>query len=268
MEVQLPDHMTADSPCPVMLLTVQGTGSTRSDQIDCQSRRFFWQGPWKGAADVFPVDVEPIGVAGFDKKGQRTVTVSRLADVASDGELQLIPSNTITIDVADPAAMKRDWGKTEQGVRVDLTMDKRNYSLGEDIPLHLALENISSPVPVSAEASCPQREGGGVVYVVKVEGRDGTLIPHFEQEEWTFSGPVCVGRRTVPLVQGAPVFTEESLAEIGLLPKRSGTYKVTVFAAAYAGSDPGGVTSPKPLVKVKSNSITIFVGMPSTPSAP
>src|ERR1700728_1599281 len=46
---------------------------------------------------------------------------------------------------------KWNWGHELAGVPVGLSVDKLTYALGEDVPLHVAVENASASVPIFGE---------------------------------------------------------------------------------------------------------------------
>jgi hypothetical protein len=227
-----------------------------------------WRGKWLGPADEFPIEVEPNGVSGLDAAGKRTVVVSELAGTAPDGELRLVSSNAITLNVVDPATIQRNWGRTVEGMRADLTLDKLTYPLGEDIPLHLAFEDVSAAGPAYGRPFTKWRcafdhlFSPEIDYTVTIENKDGSKPQYFELPDMeSLSDRPCGVLRLTPLEQGKIVPVEDTLMHLGLLPRQPGTYRITVSWSAYknSGSDAGeatpastSVVEPTPFVTVKS----------------
>lgn len=201
-----------------------------------------WTGKWRGPAGEFPIEVEPNGVRGLDTPGERTVTVAELAGTAPDGELRLVTSNAVTIHLVDPTTIPRKWGETEMGVRVDLTLDKLSYPLGEDIPLHLAFENVSAGGTIY---SIPF-DGGDcfTAYSVKVEKEDGSKPEFFPRPLIAVSAPCVAGNALrVPLEQGKIMPSEDTLFHVGLLPRELGVYRITVSWSAYRSAIPASFST-------------------------
>ncbi|HEX3377556.1 MAG TPA: hypothetical protein VHS29_11890 [Candidatus Acidoferrales bacterium] len=64
-----------------------------------------------------------------------------MPESAADGELL---SNTLSIEVADASTIARKWGPQVKNLAVDVTLDKNTYAVGEDVALHIAVENFGS----------------------------------------------------------------------------------------------------------------------------
>jgi hypothetical protein len=180
--------------------------------------------------------------------------------------------NAITVKIADAAVVERLWGKEEKGVRVDLTLDKLNFQLGEDIALHIAAEVLSAEKPVYGE---PFRRRGAFFGTIAssfhlsimdengplpgTERRANLYVPGFGS-----SGPaVCPG----PLPVGKVIPSDKSLKALGLLPRRPGTYQLMVAWSPYrtnlsscdSVSNNNAVQLEKPFVTAKSQTLTIHV---------
>jgi hypothetical protein len=114
---------------------------------------------------------------------------------------------------------KWNWGAEIAGVRVGLSMDKLTYALGEDVPLHIALENASASVSVFGEPFLRRPiHGNDNLPSVRVEilDEDGPLRmkpPDPLLSIGTFRGPsLC----PAAFVVGKPVATEKGLRQLGL----------------------------------------------------
>ncbi len=239
-----------------------------------------WHGKWLGPANEFPIEVEPNGVPGLDTPGKRTLAVSELAGTAPDGELRLVSSNAVTLDVVDPATIQRNWGQTVEGMRADLTLDKLSYPLGEDIPLHLAFEDISAIGPVYGRPFAQWRcafdhlLSPEIDYKVTVKNEDGSKPEYFELPLLNESSGPCGALPPTPLKQGKIVPVEDTLMRLGLLPSQPGTYRITVSWSAYknSGSDadqaasaPTTSVEQKPFVTVTSVPLMLRIVPSETP---
>lgn len=110
---------------------------------------------------------------------------------------------------------RTSWGPAVKGLAANITLDKTTYSLGEDVPLHLALKNLSVPdrsfhIQMCTDAAITVRdESGRKIEPVDVEefcSHNGTYNPYF------------------PPTDLLP--TEHSLKLMGLLPSKPGTYTI------------------------------------------
>jgi hypothetical protein len=137
---------------------------------------------------------------------------------------------------ADGEESKRDWGPTTNGVRAYLAVDKLIYTIGEDVPLHIAIENLSATQSIYDE---PFRghslyySGRTASIKIAVQDEDGPLNPRFD-----ISSPMVElggGLSVCPslLLPGKPSSFEGSLRQFGLLPRKPGTYKITVTWSPY-----------------------------------
>lgn len=264
--------VTSDGKCPVLFQTVRDSTGTVLWEITnprlvnsasgCVAYSS-WGGKWWGPKDEYPGELRLNGVLGQISLGKRTVTVSELAGTGPDGELRLVPSNPVTLTVVDPATIQRSWGKTEAGVRADLTLDNLTYTVGQDVPLHLAIEVVSATRPLYSMPST-----GGVCppdYTVHVEKEDGSRPEFFQQPNMMIDEVVCVaGYRRKPLEQGKIVALEDTLSHLWLLPSQPGVYKISVSWRVY--ENPESDSNPneqKSFVTVTSAPSTLRI-MPSS----
>jgi hypothetical protein len=204
----------------------------------------------------------------------------QLSGFAEDCEFRQVSSNEVAVDVESAVNIPRTWGKAEKGVRVDLTLDKLTYALGEEIPLHIATEDLAAEFPVygrpfgsySMGDTSMLDEGWSVAVVV--EDEHGPIKP--VEMGWSGSGrPIPCPK---PYPQGVVVPKEEPLSFTGLLPTKPGTYRILVKWSPYRSAsgasceevqrdpdsfrDTGADTAGKlaPFVTVSSTPITIHIG--------
>jgi hypothetical protein len=221
----------ADSPsgeeCPTLFLRERSPdGSTRFDEVrpsgfkTCKSfsigenRKADWQ-------SGFEVD------SGMSSRwggiGEHSFELFQPVDSTRDGRIQFVRSNKLTVQIDDPALIARKWQKVK-GVGVDVTLDKDAYQLGEDVPLHIAVENFDAPVPIYAIDPVwdPYPAIG-----IEVREATGRLLPEYERSS---NGMLWMGhgRGPVPYPAGKVVTIERTLAGQGWLPTRPGVYTVVV----------------------------------------
>jgi hypothetical protein len=191
-----------------------------------------------------------------------------------ESELLILPVSSETLDVTGTAEIKRTWGPVQAGVRADLTVDRLNYPIGEDVVLHIAVENVSGTQPVYGEPFRPRPAFSGYrssTVKVVVQDEDGPLTARLASSSAeAFGGPsVC----PPPYPLGTPIQVEQSLRQLGLLPSKTGTYKITVTWSPYTSdilscdavprSDPRAPPE-KPFISVPSNAIFLQIsGGPS-----
>jgi hypothetical protein len=185
------------------------------------------------------------------------------------GEIHFLHSRPLTVLIADAATIARTWGVAQQGVRVDLALDKTQFHLGEDIAAHIAVQVVEDKEPVYGE---PYVRGGAFFHTIaggfhlSIRDADGPLENSDRRDNLRAfgggsSGPnVCPG----PLEVGKVIPLDCSLREFGLLPTRPGTYQLSVTWSPYHSrfsACPNGRPDPpeQPFVTVSSNLVTITV---------
>jgi len=198
LRLQVKPGGVADGKCPALLETVRGGQETPTREIVNQSAINSangchawspWRGAWHGPANKYPIEVIAGGGRGLDTPGGRTVTVAELTGIGPDGEQRLVSSNAVTVNVVDGTTVPRNWGNMEQGVRVDLTLDKLSYALEDDIPLYLAFENVSAKEVVYGTAyrlsgGCSDGINVAFDFRLNVEKQDGSAPQFFERPEY------------------------------------------------------------------------------------
>jgi hypothetical protein len=156
--------------------------------------------------------------------GEYSFELFQIVDSSRDGRIQFVRSNKLTVQIDDAALIPRKWQGKVKGVGVDVTLDKDAYQLGEDVPLHIAIENFDAPVPIYAIDPLwdPYQAIG-----IEVRDAIGRLLPKNERfsNEMFWTGH---GRGPMPYPAGKIVTIERTLASQGWLPKRPGVYIVVV----------------------------------------
>ena len=134
------------------------------------------------------------------------------------GELIRARSNTITLHVLDPKKVQRTWGPPVNGLAADLTLDRSTYSLGQDVPLHIAILNQASAIDIYRSPACEN-------LAVSLRDAAGRLIGSKQVPEFcAWSGSDAPRRYE----RGEPRTFESSLLSEDLLPDQVGIYTLSV----------------------------------------
>ncbi len=113
---------------------------------------------------------------------------------------------------------------------MDLSLDKDTCALGEDVALHIALENFDADVPVYGYSSF-----WDPLDAMKIEVRESNGQPAKQtcMHVWMGGGPAAMWR----FPRGMLVPDERSLAGDGVLPDHPGTFTVSVTWNGFRGED-------------------------------
>lgn len=216
--------------CPTLFLRERSPdGDTRFDNVRAfgfEPCKTFWP-TWNG---MLPVDwqsrfeVDSGAESRWTGIGEHTFELFEPVGSSHDGEIRFACSNKLAVQIDDPALIARTWSGKANGIGVDVTLDKSTYELGENIWLHIAVENFDAPVSIYATSPMwdPFKSIG-----IEVRGARGRLLP--ESERYPFS-PIWIGEGHGPVLfpPGKLVPIERSLAIQGWLPNQPGVYTVVV----------------------------------------
>jgi hypothetical protein len=228
--VAQPDSLSRSSQegCPKLYLRERSPdGATRVDEVQplafkgCGAHAHGHQpGDW---ASGFELD------SGANSKwmgnGQFAFEVSLMAGSLDDPQLRFSSSNVLRVQVADPATIDREWGLREKGIAADINLDKHTFRVGEDVALHLAIENFDATVPIFGPDPL-----WDPCFVVGIEVDDATGHPLSPDNRFN-QRSVCLGGHGFPPIlyeKGKIVPLERSLGEEGWLPNHPGTYTILV----------------------------------------
>ena len=150
--------------------------------------------------------------------------VSQLVGSVDDSKLHFASSNVLRIQLGDPSNISRKWGPRVKGIAADITLDKDTFRVGEDVPLHLAVENFDAPVPLY---SWDPVWDPCMVIGLEVEDRDGHVLTVSQRLPQL---SVCTGHGfgPRPVAQGKVISLERTLGREGWLPNQPGTYTVVI----------------------------------------
>lgn len=132
-------------------------------------------------------------------------------------QLKLVQSPEFRMQIDDPATIERKWSPQARGIAVSLMLDRNNYELGQDVPLHIAMENFAAEGSITGLLDAPMSQ-------LEVELRDscGQEIEPRGGMTWTSHG-MCG-----EYPRGKMIPAELSLRDFGLQPEAVGSYNVVV----------------------------------------
>lgn len=223
--------------CPVLELRHRSPdGDTRTDELfpeaftTCKGKVMGAAvGDWRRGFDL-----DAGAQSRWKGFGEHEFQVRQFTGISTEGIYQFALSNTLKVQVIDPTQVERKWSGRDKGVWADITLDKTTYQVGQDIPLHIAIQNHDADVPIYS---------GDPVWdppPLGLEVRDGLgrPLPAASRFE-SFSFWTGHGRGPIPYTRGNTVTIEMSLRREGWLPKQPGDYVVVVTWGVSTGPEPG-----------------------------
>ena len=202
-------------------------GSTRYDPILQPTSCDASTGEAPGSNRVVEMEFDAGHRSRWNGHGDHRIDLAYVPPPGADEGALFARSNTLHLTIADASLIARSWGPRNKGVSADVTLDYDTYALGQDVSLHVALENFESEVKVYGLADV-------CANVVRVEVRRAGGLPFGRL------GPnvarACGGRMPSGLVEyprGKVVTRELTLRNLRLLPDRPGDYTVAAFWPVY-----------------------------------
>ena len=154
--------------------------------------------------------------------------------VAQTEGVVLSRSNVLAVTVLAPETLVRTWGPRLAGVAVALDLDKPTYTQGEDIPLHIALENFAATTPVH---SWSPLWDPGIATNLTVLDAQGKALPQGEGCFHLYTGHGF--GPNMPVLLGTPIYIEDACASAFLQPPLPpGLYTFVVTWDSLVGSPP------------------------------
>jgi len=220
--------------CPTLYLRERSPdGSTRIDEVQplafqgCGRPVLGHQpGDWQSGFELNSgVNTRWMGI------GEHALVVFQLAGSLDDPQLRFVSSNVLRVQLADPATIQRKWGTRVKGIAADVTLDKDTFQVGEDIPLHMAIEDFDAKVPVYSWD--PVWDPCMVVGIEVQDASGHPLSPSERFPNWSICTGHGFGPR--PVEKGKLIPLEQTLGMDGWLPNHPGTYAVVVTWAPCFG---------------------------------
>lgn len=220
--------------CPALYLRERSpNGTTRIDEV--QSLAFkgcslaalgHESGDWKSG-----LDLDSGANSRWEGIGQHEFEVFQLTGSTNEAQTGFVSSNVLTVRIADPSLIQRRWERAK-GIGADITLDKDTYRLGEDVPLHLAIEDFDADVPLYTWDPL-----WDPCWVVGIEVQDAAGHPLPVNERFRRSS-ICTGHGFGPRLfqKGKVVPLERNLRAEGWLPNHPGTYIIVLTWSPCFGS--------------------------------
>lgn len=226
----------SDEECPTLFLREKSPdGTTRFDEVipsGFKACKRFWFGANRDADWQSGFEVDAGMSSRWSGIGEHSFELFQVAGTSPGGGIQFIHSNVLKVEIDDPALMQRKWHGKEKGVGVDLSLDKETFQVGEDVSLHIAIENFDAPVPIYAIDPIWDPS-----IAIGVEVRDSTGNPLAETEKFPMTTMwTGHGLGPFPYPPGKIVTIERDLRSLGWLPNRPGAYRVVVTWCPLDGS--------------------------------
>ena len=225
--------LTKQDTCPTLYLRERSPdGATRIDEIQplafkgcARSVLGHAPGDWQSGFDL-----DSGANSRWEGTGQHEFEVFQLDGSTDETQIRFVSSNILLLQIADPSLIPRRWERAK-GIGADITLDKDTYRLGEDVPLHLAIEDFDANVPLYTWDPL-----WDPCMVVGIEVQDAAGHPLSVDERFPNSS-ICTGHGfgPRPFQKGKVVPLERTLRAEGWLPNHSGTYTIVLTWSPCAG---------------------------------
>jgi hypothetical protein len=242
-----------DRSCPILFVRARDLhGSTMFHQISPFLKCKLMSSPGSTGRSV-EAEMNAPGLGVLNVPGPTNIQFFMLAGPAQARDVALIASNALAITIVDPATLPTAWGPEVDGLAVSLVLDKNKYSIGEEVPLRVNIENFRAALEIgSGELPC--------FAGLSIEVRDsaGSIVPSHEPS-WMCTGHGWQTRYPV----GKQVYVRGlTLSASGELPLRPGDYSVTVTwnAGSFSGQPNGFGNQPlQPYATVHSQTVKFCI---------
>jgi hypothetical protein len=265
--VEDPAHLVSldEHSCPRLFVRVRDatpsrvvfSRSTRVVEVGTVSCKVEFGGE-SGRRFALGFDAGPAFGQADENKGEYAVDVSSLAEYSGQ-HLLVGATNALHMTVVNGRFMRRNWGSQVEGAAVSLNLDSDVYTVGDDILLHIALENVGAHTAIAAMD--PYYDPPGVA--VELEASDGQPIPPPRfTTAWTGHG-FC--HHFLP---GIVFPVELKLSQMGFQPNRPGVYKVVATWNPSKDNCGLGASRGASYLTVKSPTVTFRIVAPSITASP
>lgn len=198
------------------------------------------------------------------KNGEFTFDVSSLVELKGR---HLLTGTTppLQLSMVNGNFIPRNWDSLTEGVGVSLTLDRNTFELGQQIPLHIAVENFSSSAALCT--ADPYWDPPGIRVELR-DASDNPILPNDSSTAWSGHGSYHL----FPVGLLYPI--EITLKQMGYRIEHPGVYKaIAVWSAIKEQGCFGGIplrlVGPAAVsdVTVKSPSVVFRVVEHSPPEA-
>lgn len=185
--------------------------------------------------------------------GEFLLNVSALT--RRQGQYSLVgATKDLQLSMIDGKFIQRYWGPTIQGLAAALNLDKETYEVGDEITLHIGLENVSSPYLITSPVGMPG--------YVRVQIMDPGGLP-IEPIAIPRSGN---GAACKVFMLGEISALELKLKQLGYQLKRPGVYQAEVTWSAFKNATCGFGFPSDSNIGVASGPVTFRLAGPTAPN--
>jgi hypothetical protein len=219
--------------CPILYLRERSpNGATRIDEIQplafkgCSRVLGHEPGDWQSGFEL-----DSGANSRWEGIGDHEFEVFQLTGSTDEATVNFISSNVLALQIADATLIQRRWERAK-GIGANITLDKDTYRLGEDVPLHLAIEDFNAGVPLYTWDPV-----WDPCMVVGIEVQDAVGHSLSENERFPDSS-ICTGHGfgPKPFPKGKVVPLERTLRAEGWLPNQPGKYTIVLTWSPCSGS--------------------------------
>ncbi len=235
-----------ENGCPILYMRQRSPdGETRIDEVrplafnGCPTILGHQPGDWQSGFEL-----DSGASARWMGLGEHALQVLQLVSSPHDSQIRFATSNFLRIQLGDASTIPRKWGPRIKGIAADITLDKETFRIGEDVRLHLAVEDFDADVPIYAWDPL-----WDPCFAIGLEVRDASGQPLPANERFP-NWSVCMGHGFGPrlVAKGKVIPLERTLGEEGWLPSHAGMYIIVVTWTPCADANAPG-TKPAPDLK-------------------
>jgi hypothetical protein len=219
---------------PVYLWHRSPDGETRLDEMAAYVVPCFGsRAPTTTGANGQPCIQVDSGVGSrWTGTGDHDFQVYERIGSATDSPMQFRTSQLLKVLVTDPASIQRTWQGRVGGLAVDITLDKAVYAVGDDIPIHIAVENMAVDAPVYGWD--PSWDPGQAIGIELFDAQ-GKVVPETVLRNFGFMSGHGFGPRLL-FLKGKLVAIERRYSDSRRDPLMPGSYTIVVSWHPIVGS--------------------------------
>jgi len=216
-----------DKRCPTLYLRERSPdGATRIDEVTplsfvgCEFHALGHAiGDWQSGFDL-----DSGSTSRWEGVGEHEMQIFQLASSLDAPTIRFNSSNVLKLKIIDSITAPRTWGPKVAGIAADITLDKETYQVGEDVPLHIAIEDFDAGLPLYVVD--PVWDPCEVIGLQVQDATARTLPVNERYPHWSICTGHGFGPRPFPVRKVIAI--EKSLGAEGWLPNHPGTYTVVV----------------------------------------